>query len=294
MEVSVIIVNYNCTELTKQAIKSIYNSGNNVNFEIIVVDNASTKADKDEIIRFATEHDITLHLSKTNIGFGRANNIGAQYAKGEYLLLLNPDTILINNAIDILYNFAKSNDIKICGGNLYDVKGNPTHSFWQVMPGILFEISALCNNKNLKYKYHGNYEHNYSKKPIKVGYITGADLMIEKETYKKLDGFDGDYFIYFEETDLQYRARQMGIEAWSVPEAKITHLESRTMVNFANKTKHFYQSRKVYFNKHKTATNARVANTILQINCILRRALFFILRNKEKQEYWRITQENIR
>ena len=294
MEVSVIIVNYNTTQLTKRAINSIYSIKSGLRYEIIVVDNASEKSEREELIHFAEEHDIMLHLSKTNQGFGVANNIGAQYAKGEYLLLLNPDTILINNAIDILYNFAKSRAIEICGGNLYDEKGKPVHSYWQTMPGVYFEYCALINNLNLRLRYRGSHEHNFTGKPMKVSYITGADLMIKRELFAKLGGFDSSYFMYFEETDLQLRARQEGVVAWSVPEAKITHLESRSTQNIEKKSKLFYESRKRYYNKNKSVANARIANTILSINCLLRRALFFIIGNEEKLEFWRIIQQNIR
>lgn len=293
MEVSVIIVNYNTAWLTAQAVNSIYNSNNDTDFEIIIVDNASEDGDRKELERFARNHDITLLLSDRNLGFGGANNLGARHAAGEYLLLLNPDTIMMNNAIDILHGFAKSKGIKICGGNLFDENRMPAHSYWQTMPGLFFELSALVNNINLKIKYKGSHEHNMTGTPKPVAYITGADLMICKDTFDELGGFDDDYFMYFEETDLQYRAKILGITPWSVPDAKTIHLESRSTQNVMKKMQLFYQSRKIFYNKHRSAATAKAANTILLVNCILRRAIFFILGNREKSELWHTTQKSI-
>lgn len=294
MEVSVIIVNYNTSGLTAQAVNSIYNNNNEVDFEIIIVDNASEDDDRKELVRFAQNHDITLLLSDKNLGFGGANNLGAKHATGEYLLLLNPDTIMMNNAIDVLYNFAKSKGIKICGGNLFDENRKPAHSYWQTMPGLYFELSALINNINLKLRYRGSHEHNVTGTPKPVAYITGADLMICKSTFDELGGFDDDFFMYFEETDLQYRAKRLGISPWCIPNAKTIHLESRSIQNIMKKTQLFYQSRKIFYDKHRSAATSKVANTILLMNCILRRTIFTILGNREKSELWHTTQKSIR
>lgn len=294
MDVSVIIVNYNTSQLTAQAVNSIYNSNNETDFEIIIVDNASDDADREELVRFAENHNITLLLSDKNLGFGRANNMGATHASGEYLLFLNPDTIMMNNAIDILYNFAKLKGIKICGGNLFDENRRPAHSYWQTMPGLYFELSALINNINLRLRYRGSHEHNMTNSPKPVAYITGADLMICKSTFDELGGFDNDYFMYFEETDLQYRAKRLGIYPWCIPNAKTIHLESRSTQSVMKKTQLFYQSRKIFYDKHRSAATAKVANTILLMNCILRRAIFSTLGKREKCELWQTIQKSIR
>ena len=109
MDVSVIIVNYNTVELTKQCILSIYNQTKDVNFEIIVVDNNS----EDNSVKIIENNfpQVILINNSDNIGFGRANNLGVEIAKGKYIFFLNSDTILLNNAIKIFVDYMRKNNI---------------------------------------------------------------------------------------------------------------------------------------------------------------------------------------
>ena len=106
MQVSVIIVNYNTKELTKQAIQSVFDRTEGVEYEIIVVDNDSKDGSVEELKKIF-QNKITIIESKENLGFGRANNLGIKQSKGKYVFLLNSDTELINNAIKIFYDYKR-------------------------------------------------------------------------------------------------------------------------------------------------------------------------------------------
>lgn len=131
IKVSVILVSYNTRELTINAIRSVYEKTQNVTFEIILVDNDS----HDNTVERVEEifPSVICIKNKENYGFGYANNIGAKIAKGEYIFLLNTDTILINNAIKILADYldvhsVDNNVVAVCG-NLYDENHNPATSY---------------------------------------------------------------------------------------------------------------------------------------------------------------------
>ena len=129
MQVSVIIVNYNTKELTKQAIRSVFDKTEGVEYEIIVVDNDSKDGSVEELKK-TFQDKITVIESKENLGFGRANNLGIKQSKGKYVFLLNSDTELINNAIKIFYDYMEQNmQVGVCGGNLYNKNNEPATSY---------------------------------------------------------------------------------------------------------------------------------------------------------------------
>lgn len=119
MDVSVIIVNYNTSDLVKNCITSIMEKTKNVSFEIIVVDNNSKDGSVETIINEFPQ--VRVFPLKENVGFGKANNIGVQHAKGRYVFFLNSDTVLLNDAISILANYLDTHEsVALCGGQLFD------------------------------------------------------------------------------------------------------------------------------------------------------------------------------
>lgn len=217
MDVSVIIVNYNTKQLLANCLESIYCKTRDVDFEVIVVDNASKDGSENYICsRFL---GVVWINSGGNIGFGRANNLGAKHAKGKYLFLLNADTIIGNNALKFFLDYARQhNDEKIgaLGCWMLDRNGNKTHSGGR-FPSLRSELSYLFAGvkKSSKQLSHICY----------VDYIIGADLFIPKKVYTELQGFDKNFFMYFEETDLQYRMAERGYMRRLIDGPIIVHLE---------------------------------------------------------------------
>lgn len=226
MDVSIIIVNYNTNILIKQCISSIYKHTKDIQFEIIVVDNASTDGSI-EMIKNEFSNVILIE-SDVNLGFGKANNLGAKQASGNFLFLLNSDTILIENSIKILKEyFENSNDPNdaVVGCKLLDINYYP-HISYGNFPSIYQELFEYGLSKIFR-KY-------YSKKlspavvPDKsqikeVDYIMGADMFFKKAIFDAIDGFDEDFFLYYEETEICYRLKKSGYKIIWNPSTSIIH-----------------------------------------------------------------------
>ena len=111
--------------------------------------------------------------------------------------------------------------------------------------------------------------------------------MIQNKLFDTLNGFDEDFFMYFEETDLQYRAKILGHKIYNLPSAKIVHLESQTLSSQTKKLQLFFESRKIFYLKNHTKTQFKIANAILKFSSIIRICVFYILQKKEKVNYWK-------
>lgn len=256
MDVSIIIVNYHTSKLINNCIESIFKFTKEISYEVIIVDNGSE--DLSRAIKWSDDPRINLVQLSENIGFGKANNAGVRIARGRNLFLLNPDTLLLNNAIKILSDFIDQHDnCGVCGGNLYDENLLPIHSFRRCFPSILWELNELSNYKLERLIFGKNAQFNYSEKPLEVAYITGADLMITKSLFHRLTGFAEEFFMYYEETDLCKRVRNNKYVIMSVPAAKIQHLEGKSY-NGENKNVSFnyfrwnsiFTSMIIYYRKH--------------------------------------------
>lgn len=244
MDVSIILVNYKTKELTINCIKSIQEKTKDLKYEIILVDNAST----DGSVNFFEnnyKNKIIFIKNTENLGFGKANNRGIEIAKGKYVFLLNSDTLLINNAIKILFDFMeKTKECGICGGNLYTKELQPTHSFLRKFPSLLLEIQEY-----IKKKEKTRNDFNYTNFEQEVAYITGADMFIRKEILEKSGYFDKDFFMYFEETELSYRIKRLGYKIVSVPQAKIIHLEGKSTIFKERKFTMYLESKYKFYYK---------------------------------------------
>ncbi|WP_196801073.1 glycosyltransferase family 2 protein [Prevotella sp. AGR2160] len=264
---SIIIVNYNTGELIKDCIQSIQEKTKEVSYEIIIVDNHS-KESIDQFV-FSGQADIRIIKSEENLGFGRANNLGAKYAAGRNLFFLNPDTILKNNAIKLLSNYLDQHqEAGACGGNLFDWKEQPTLSYRRILPGTLWDLSELTFHRLEMLLFGNNWQFNHSQHPIAVGYSSGADLMVKKKVFQEAGGFDPLFFMYYEETDLCLQIKRLGHHVINVPQAQIIHLEGKSFVTDPNKKanpislRYSEQSRRKYYKKN-VGTFCRFLNYLL-------------------------------
>lgn len=238
MDVSIIIVNYNTKKLIADCIKSIYEHTKDINFEVIVSDNGS-KDGSIEMLK-ADFPQVILIENNANLGFGTANNRGLKIAKGKYVFYLNSDTLLLNNAIKIFFDYFETNgekeNIGALGTNLLDRNGNITHSY-----GNFPRINNIKSyNSLLMHNIYGFFKlyilNKFFKREIpliqkakvyekyigEVEYITGADLFVKNNSDAS---FDENYFLYCEETDLQYRLLLKNKKRIIIDTPKILHLE---------------------------------------------------------------------
>lgn len=226
--VSIIIVSWNTKDMTLEAISSAISETIETPYELIVVDNASSDGSSEAIGQAFP--DLAHYMPETdNHGFAKANNIAAKRARGEYLLLLNPDTVTLDGAIDKLVAFARAHPAAgIWGGRtLFGDREtlNTTSIFknitlWSLTAQAL-GISPLLSRIpgfNPEGYTADQFEH-----PRKVDIVSGCFFLIRRDLWEQLDGFDLDYVMYAEEADLCRRARALGAQPMYTPDATIVH-----------------------------------------------------------------------
>lgn len=294
MDISVIIVNYNTKQLTKACINSIIEKTAEVTYEIILVDNASTDG---SVEMFSKDTNIRFLPQSQNLGFGKANNVGIQAAKGRYVFFLNSDTYLCNNALKLFFDFCEGNrdkNIGAVGCLLKDKDLKRTHSFAD-FPKISKVLFARMVNP--LYKLFGNTYNILDNDslikdfPFKVDYVTGADIFIRKSLLDKYGAFDPEFFMYFEETEMQYRLTKAGYPSYILPTPEIVHLEGgsikKTNKRNIRKMMMVQKSQFLYFKK----TTFLFSYTLFRIMFFFMRIpfiLFASLTKQEKKEYLRL------
>ncbi len=226
IDVSIIVVSYNTREMTLACLGSVYEQTRDISFELIVVDNDS----RDDSAQAIEESfpDVNLIASKENIGFARANNLAAVKAKGDYLLLLNPDTLVLDGAIEKLYAFARKHPAnQVYGGRtLYgDHSLNPTScwkrpTLWSLFCYATGLVSIFRRNPLFDPESYGTWQRDSVRE---VDIVTGCFLMIEKKLWDRLGGFDSQFFMYGEDADLCFRAAGEGAKPIITPTATIVH-----------------------------------------------------------------------
>ena len=227
IDVSILIVSYNTKALTLEAVSSAVRETVQCRLEIIAVDNASYDGSAAALAQHpAQPHVVALN---ENIGFARANNLAASRARGRYLLLLNPDTVVRDGAIDALVNFAGANPAAmIWGGRTLFADGrlNPS-SCWQRMTlwNQFCRASGLTGIFPRSELFNGEAYGGWQRDSVRhVDIVSGCFFLIERETWMTLGGFDAHFFMYGEEADLCLRAAQLGAKPMVTPTATIVHL----------------------------------------------------------------------
>ncbi len=226
MKLSIIIVSWNVREDLLTCLRSIKENKPSCTFEVIIIDNASI----DDTVDMAQKHfsEMKLIINHDNRGFAAANNQGLKISQGEYLLLLNPDTILHPKSLDILVRFLDSNeDVGACGPKLLNADGS-TQSSVRCFPSFR---GAL--HRHTAFKFVGIFKGEYRKwlmydfkndKQRDVDQVMGAALMVRRSVTEQVGVMDERFFIYYEEVDLCYRIKQAGWRILYIPQAVITHL----------------------------------------------------------------------
>ncbi len=237
MDVSVILVNYNTCKLTLEAIGSIYKLTKKINFEIIVVDNNSFD-DSEKVIRYNFP-DVIFIKNNKNIGFGQANNKGMEIAKGKYYFLLNTDTYLLNNAVELFFDFMEkkeNSNVTVVGGDLLRANGETCVS-WGYFPNFkLFVKGSIWRHFYKKEFYDSEvlipvFADNI--KAYEVDYVSGANFFVRADVIEKVGGFDKCFFLYFEETELTLRIKRIisDSKVLMFPLAKIVHIGQGSNLN---------------------------------------------------------------
>lgn len=224
MDLSIIIVSWNTKKLLRDCLKSIYENTKKYSFEIFVVDNNSPDLSAEMVKEDFP--DVNLIANKENLGFAPANNQALKLAKGNNILLLNPDTVVLDFAIDKMLDYLTLNECDLLTCKLLNTDGslqksvNNFYSFWETLLENRF-FSALSQKFNFKKGYFKSiWDHNST---IEIDWARGAVLMFKRTVMEKIGLLDERYYIYGEEIDFYYRARQSGFKAVFVHNILITH-----------------------------------------------------------------------
>lgn len=273
MKVSVIIVTWNSSAHIAPCLASIKEKTTGIDYEVIVVDNASTDGTADLIEKdFPWVHLIS---NTTNDGFGRANNLGAREATGELLFFLNDDTVLTENSIQIMSE-KMSDSIGVLGCHLTFTDGSHQDSVRRD-PQFKDQFVILTKLHNFFPRMIEHYlatETDYTKEQD-VEQLMGACMMMRRSEFKKHNGFDPRFFIWFEEVDLIKRIRESGKRIVYTPATQLIHLKGQSFgkVISVKKQRMFQKSQRQYFFKHhgilKTAALISVHPLGLLLSCMV-------------------------
>lgn len=235
LDLSIIIASFNTKKLTLDCIKSIFNHKIDYSYEVVVVDDNSTDGSIDALQKLK---GIKLLLNKENLGYVRTNNKGMDVAKGEYILLLNSDTILKDNSVNNLLKFAKStSDSGVVGGQLLNTNNTIQESCYHE-PSILNTINGITR------KYYPD-----TKDPTIVDAVIGAVFLITPKAKKEVGFLDEKYISYYEDLDYCRRVRKSGLKVYYLPSSKTYHYGGasfKQLTDWKNQWRKLIPSSKLY------------------------------------------------
>jgi len=238
IKISFIIVNYKSADYLPGCISSLKKKIRDIDYETIIVNN------NDGELRTGLLDGVKVINKGENIGYGAGCNAGAKIAKGEILCFLNPDTEVVSENIqDPLNEFGKDNKLVIIGPKLLSDKNEVQ---WWCAGKEITLFNTILNN--LGYKR----DKKIWESPKKIGcaWVSGAALLIRKDIFGKLGGFDEKFFMYFEDIDLCKRVRNLGHKVLYYPNFVVRHFGGKSFIDNKMQKKYFYTSQDYYFGKH--------------------------------------------
>lgn len=252
-DLSIIIVSYNTRDLLLEALRAVFATGCRRPFEVIVLDNDSADRSADAVAE--SFPDVRLIRSEENLGFAKGNNVAATQSDAEWLLLLNPDTAVYPGALDRILTFAEEHrEGGIYGGQTFFPDGSVNiASCWQKpTPWSLF-CSAfglnvlLPNSSLLNPEKMGGWKRDSVRH---VDIVVGCFLLIRRELWKELGGFDTTFWMYGEDADLCLRAQRLGYRPMITPDAQLMHVIGASSKGSAAKTLLLYKGRATLIRRH--------------------------------------------
>ena len=282
-KLSIIIVSYNTKKITQNCLNSILKETDIKKFplEIIVVDNNSKDSSQEMLKRFKKKNEsenlkITLLFEKENLGFAKANNKAVKISKSDYILLLNSDIIVLDQAIEKLYKYFKKNEQKcdFVGGKLLNKDLSPQPSC-----GPYYSLPVIFAALFLKGDYWGLTRYSPDK-PKKVDWISGACILTKKQTFLKLNGFDEKIFMYMEEIDFFYRAKKRGYKVYIYPQARFIHLGSASSQGKTYPILQVYKGFLFLYKKHHKKISLKTLKLLLNLKANIALFIGKITNNK--------------
>ena len=278
MELSIICVNWNSLAYLTECIRSIYERTRDIEFEIIVVDNASSDRAIDGLADLFP--GVKVIRSSRNLGFAGANNLGFTHAAGKYILFLNPDTRLVSPAINILLRRARSLPrVGVVGCKLLNGDLSVQTSSIMRFPRIL---NRLFEVEHLRLKWPQLFGigplFSDSTEPIPVEAISGACMLLKHDVFTKVGMFSEDYFMYSEDVDLCFKVLRAGFRNYYVGEATVVHYGGKSGRSPKWQTVMKTQAELQFCEKHYRRFYASMFRTSLGFNALARLTLLVVVR----------------
>ena len=253
MQLSVIIVSYNSIELLENCLFSVQKAMQTIGGEIIIVDNNSNDGSKESLpSKFP---GVKFIFNNENLGFAKACNQGSKISSGDYILFLNPDTVLSETCLSDCISFFKTHaDAGAVGVRMLDEKGkflkeskrglpSPSASFYK-----LFGLTAIFPGSKKIAKYYQSHLPENENNPVDI--LSGAFMMIKRTVFEKVNGFDETFFMYGEDIDLSLRISQLGYINYYLGKISITHLKGGSTTYNYKYVNDFYGAMKLFVKKH--------------------------------------------
>ena len=275
MDLSVVIVNYQTYELTKNTINSILEYEYPFSLEVIVVDNASAD-DSLSKLREYFKDKVTFIASTENNGFAAGNNQALKISKGRYVLLLNSDTVVWENTLEDIYNYMGGHDdVGAAGCRVLLENGELDKACKRTFPNVknsffrLFHIPT--NSKDDNY----NLDNLPDDEVYEIDCLTGAFMFIRKEALDEVGFLDETFFMYGEDIDLCFRIKHAGWKIIYYGKSKITHFKGASSKKQKSKLIYeFYRAMYIYYNKHHAKDSSFIVNIVVYIGifvlCVLK------------------------
>jgi GT2 family glycosyltransferase len=274
MTLSIVIVNYNTERLLQGCLESVYAGANGTPLDIWVVDNHS----RDESVAMVKSRFPRVRVleNDSNLGFSRANNLVVSQSRSDYILLLNPDTVILGDAIERMVKFMDAHpEAGIAGCKVLNRDGTlqlacrrsiptPEVAFYR-----LTGLSKLFPQSRIMAKYNMTYES--PDRTHEVDAVSGAFLMIRRQVVEKIGLLDERFFMYGEELDWCLRAKRAGWAVMYYPEAQIIHYKGEsTRYNSRRAALEFYRAMYLFHKKHFAADYSRATNALIYAAIFLR------------------------
>jgi len=253
VQLSIIIVTYNSRTLIEHCLISVDKAITGINTEIIIVDNNSTDGSKEYLpSKFP---GVKFIFNNENLGFSKACNQGSKISSGDYILFLNPDTILSGTCLTDCISFFKTHpDAGAVGVRMLDENGkflkeskrglpSPSASFYK-----LFGLTTIFPGSKTIAKYYQGHLPENENNPVEV--LSGAFMMIKRPVFEKVNGFDETFFMYGEDIDLSLRISQMEYKNYYLGKISITHLKGGSTTYNYKYIDDFYGAMKLFVKKH--------------------------------------------
>lgn len=283
MDLSIIIISYNTKELLIECLQSIYHYPPQISFEIIIVDNASTDGSPEAVSLHFPQ--INLIQNAKNVGFAIANNQAAQIANGKFLLFLNSDTIAHKASISQLVELATQHHADIASLQLKNPDGTlqPQGGALPGLANIFAWMTFLDDIFLTRWLFDPYHQENpkYFASDQRPGWLAGTALLVNSQVYQQISGFDPQMFMYGEDVDLCWRARQSGFSVHYFHTPSITHIghgsgsSAKARISELSALQYLFQ-------KHQSSWKMPILQLILKLGIYLRIMIFGIIKRDEQ------------